>query len=129
MTGIDKHLELADFSEDNYRYIVEVPDKNFSRQRNYKVIQGVIEENDRMQTQLNKEVEKNAGNVADILSSFAKYKLDLGGGKQIEQWLGREWMKRIYGDKLLDKMRQMEIIRAKNLSRGNTLYGGNFYLK
>ena len=124
-----KHLSLEDFSSDNYRLRVEVPDSNFSRERNYKVIAGVIAENDKMQRELRDEVKKNAGNVADILTSFAKYKLDLGGGKQLEQWLGRENLNALYSEKLKEKMRMFEIIKAKNLRNGNTLMGGNFYLK
>ena len=123
------HLSLKDFSPDNYRLYVEKPDKNFSRERNYKVIEGVIAENDKMHKKLNDEVKKNAGNVADILTSFAKYKLDIGGDKQLEQWLGRENLNALYSEKLKEKMRMIEIIRAKNLKNGNTLYGGNFYLK
>lgn len=82
-----------------------------------------------MQTKLNEEVKKNAGNIADILTSFAKYKLDIGGGKQLEQWLGRENLNALYSERLKEKMRMFEIIKAQNLRNGNTLYGGNFYLK
>ena len=124
-----KHLSLKDFSPDNYRLYVEVPDANFSRERNYKVINQVLAENDKMQRELREEVEKNAGNIADILTSFAKYKLDIGGGKQLEQWLGRENLNALYSEKLKEKMRMFEIIKAKNLRNGNTLLGGNFYLK
>lgn len=122
-----KHLSLEDFSSDNYRLRLEVPDKDFSRERNYKVINQVLAENDKMQRELKDEVKKNAGNVADILTSFAKYKLDLGGGKQLEQWLGKENMKKIYGEKLLAKIRMIEIIKAKNRAQGNTKFE-NFYL-
>ena len=82
-----------------------------------------------MQVKLQKEVQENAGNVADILASFAKYKLDDGKGKQLEEWLGKENIKRLYGDRLVEKIRMMEIIKAKNLANGNTFYGGNFYLR
>lgn len=122
-----KHLSLEEFSSDNYRLYVDVPDKNFSRERNYKVIAGVIEENDKMQRELKDEVKHNAGNVADILTSFAKYKLDLDGGKQLEEWLGRENLYKLYGDKLVAKLKMIEIIKAKNRKSGNTKYE-NFYL-
>ena len=122
-----KHLTLADISPDNLRYYVEKPDKNFSVKRNYAIINQVIEENDKMQRQLNRKVQENAGNAADILASFAKYKLDIGGGKKLEQWLGKEWMKRIYGERLMDKIRMLEIIKAQNRAKGNTKFE-NFYL-
>ena len=122
------HLELKDFSPDNYHLLVEKPDRNFSPKRNYAVIAGVLAENDKMQRSVHPQVKKNADNVADILSSFAKYKLDLDGGKKIEQWLGKSWMSKIYGEKLIAKIRVMDSIRKMNLAKGNTLLGGNFYL-
>ena len=125
---MNKHLSLEDFSPDNYRLYVEVPDKNFSRERNYNVINYVIAENDKMQGDLRDEVKKNAGNIAEILTSFAKYKLDRGGGKQLEQWLGKENLNALYSEKLKEKIRMIEIIKAKNRKDGNTLMGGNFYL-
>ena len=124
----DKHLTLKDFSDDNYKCYVEKPDKNFSPQRNYSVIKSVLAENDKMQRKLDPRVEKNAGNAADILASFAKYKLDIGGGKQLEEWLGPHWMTKIYSDKLIEKIKMHEAIARINKERGNTLLGGQFYL-
>lgn len=124
---IDGHLELKDISRDNLSAYVEVPDKNFSVKRNYAIINQVLAENDKMQRSIDPRVERNAGNVADILSSFAKYKLDIGGGKQIEEWLGKHWMARIYGEKLIEKIRIRESIQRMNLQRGNTIFNGNFY--
>lgn len=125
----DKHLQLEDFSKDNLPYLIEEPDKNFSPERNYSVIRQIIKENDQVQVKMAQKTAENAGNAADILSSFAKYKLDRDGGKQLEQWLGKHWMTRIYGDKLIEKIRTREAIVQMNLKRGNTMLGGNFYLK
>ena len=126
---LDGHLLLKDIHSSNYRYYVEKPDKNFSVKRNYAVINAVLAENDKMQRTLDPRVIENAGVAADILSSFAKYKLDSSdGAKSLEQWLGREWMKKIYGDKLIEKIRVMESIQKSNLARGNTMFDGKFYL-
>lgn len=122
-----KHLQLKDFSSDNYRLRVEKPDKDFSPRRNYHVISQVLAENDRMQTQVHEDVVKNAGNVADILANFAKYKLDIGGEKQIEEYLGRGWMTKIYGDKLIEKIRNREALQRLNIKKGNDKFK-NYYL-
>ena len=124
----DKHLTLKDFSVDNLKSFVEKPDKNFSPARNYSIIKSVLAENDKMQRRVDPRVEKNAGNVSDILASFAKYKLDIGGGKQLEQWLGKGWMTKVYSDKLIEKIKMMESITRLNRAKGNTMFGGNFYL-
>ncbi len=125
---LDGHLELKDINPENYRHYVKEPDKSFSRARNYAVINAVLAENDKMQRSIDPRVIENAGQTADILSSFAKYKLDLDGGKQIEQWLGKSWMTKIYGEKLIEKIRMRESIARLNRSNGNTLFNGNFYL-
>ena len=122
------NLDLSKVNPDNLRLYVEKPDSNFSPERNFYVIDQVLKENDEMQKKLHDTVKENAGNVADILSSFAKYKLALGGEKKIEGWLGREWMKKIYGDKLLEKIKWAEIIQKQNMHNNNTIMGGNFYL-
>lgn len=125
---IDGHLELKDIDKSNYPYYMETPDKNFSRARNLACIQYVIEEGKRRRNTIDPIVAKNAGNVADIIASFAKYKLDRDGGKKLEQWLGRGWMTRVYGEKLVEKIKMMKEIQEANLKKGNTLFGGNFYI-
>ncbi len=122
------HLELKDVHPVNYPALVEKPDKNFSPKRNYAIIAQVLAENDKMQNRVDPRVVKNAGNVADILASFAKYKLDIGGGKQLEGWLGKQWMTKIYGEKLIEKIRIMDSIKKLNKAKGNTMFGGNFYI-
>ena len=71
-------------------------------------------------------VRDNAGDIADILASFAKYKLIDGKGKQLEQWLGKERLTRIYGERLVEKLRVMDSVKRLNLARGNTIAGGYF---
>lgn len=124
---VDGHLELKDINPDNYRYYIEKPDVNFSRKRNYAIINEVLAENDKMQRSIDPKVIENAGVAADILSSFAKYKLDRDGGKQLEQWLGRENLARYYGDKLMSKIRIMESVAKLNRAKGNTMFNGYFY--
>ena len=120
-----KHLTLFDFSPDNQRLVVE--NKNYSPAKNYAVIDQVLAENDKMQTELDDKVKENAGNVADILTSFAKYKLDRGEEKKFEQWMGKSWMTRIYGDKLIEKIRMREAIQAENKRKGNSKFE-DYYL-
>lgn len=121
------HYQLTDFSKDNYRLYVEKPDPNFSPERNYAVIKGVITDYEQMRYTINPIVVKSAGDRADILASFAKYKLDIGGGKQIEEWLGKERMAEIYGEKLMSKIRIMETVKRLNRAKGNTKFE-SFYL-
>lgn len=126
-----KHLTLKDIDPSNYRYYIEEPDSNFSKERNYKVINQVLDENDRMQKRLHDQVVKNTGNITDILASFAKYKLDLGGEKKIDQYLGPGWQAKLYSEKIVEKIRWAEImykqIQKDNIQKGNTKFK-DYYL-
>lgn len=130
-TILDGHLELKDINPDNYRLLVDKPDPDFSYQKNYATIKKFLADNDKLQdpNYIDPEVEKNAGNIADILASFAKYKLDIGKGKKLEEWLGKYELTKIYGEKLIEKIKVMDSVQRLNQARGNTLYGGQFYLK
>lgn len=119
---IDGHFELKDFSPDNYRLYEHKPDKDFSAKKNYDVINRIIKKTWKMRHSVDEKVIQNASNVADILSSFAKYKLDRDGDKKIEQWLGKAHMNRIYGEKLLEKLRIRESIIKLNRAKGNTKF-------
>jgi hypothetical protein len=121
-------LSLSEIHPDNYRLMVEKPDKDFSPDKNRAVLKQVLAENDKMQAELNDKVKENAGQTAEILSHFAKYKLDIGGGKQLEQYLGKSWMSKIYGEKLIEKIRMIDTIKKQNIAQGNTKFE-NFYLK
>ena len=129
-----KHnFDLASFHPNNRKLLVEKPDRNFSVERNVRVIEAVLAENDKMQRELHEKVKGNAANIADILASFAKYKLDMGGEKQLDQWMGKGWQARVYGEKIVEKIRWAEIMYKQkvqeNLKNGNTIMGGQFYLK
>ncbi len=125
---IDGHVELKDISPDNYRLLSD-PDRDFNRQRNYAVLKKCIEDNRKQRGMVDPKVKASAGNVGDILASWAKYKLDKDGGKKLEQWLGKHWMTKIYGEKLIEKIKMGEALAKLNRSKGNTMFGGNFYLK
>ena len=122
-----KHLKLEDFSRENDRYYVEEPDADFSPEHNYSVIQGTINKYRKMRFGIDRKVVQNSSNVADIISSFAKYKLDKGGGKQLEDWLGRETLATIYGDRLMARIKDLEAIERLNIKKGNTKFK-DYYL-
>jgi len=124
----DKHYQLGDFNPINRKAYVEVPDRNFSAARNYQIINETLAETEKFENRLSEKTEKAAGNIADVLASYGCYRLGGGGTKTIDQYLGNELMKKLYGDKLVDKLGRIEEMRQKNLRNGNTLYGGYSYM-
>ncbi len=80
-----------------------------------------------MQNVLSPKTIKEAGDRADILASYGVYRFSRGT-KKIEEYLGKQWMSKIYGEQLIEKIRVMDSIRRLNKSRGNTKFE-NFYMK
>jgi hypothetical protein len=116
-----KHLTLNDINPVDYKYI-EKPDKNFSPERNYRIVQETIVKAEKMQAQLGKiRNNKDAQERIDVLSSYARYRMNKGD-KKLDKYMGKEWMKRIYGEKLLEKIRVMDSVTKLNRARGNTKY-------
>jgi hypothetical protein len=122
------HLQLADFNPVNRQRYVEKPDRNFSAQRNYQIIQETINDNEKWQLAADRKLERKVGNTADMLASYGMYRLGRGGTKKVEDYLGKDLMAKIYGEKLMSKLRVMDSIRKLNLQQGNTLNGGYTYM-
>ena len=105
-----KHLTITDFSPENWHLYEIEPDPDFSPEHNYAVMQDIIDEAKKLRVGLSDKVVRSSEDRADMLSSFAKYKLDDGGGKQIEEFLGKARMKEIYGAKLFEKIKRLESV-------------------
>lgn len=122
-----KHFELKDFHRDNWRLYEKNPDKNFSPERNYAIINDTIKEYESMRYGVDPKVQRAAGNVSDIMACYGVYRLGSGGTKKFEDYMGRDWMNKIYGERLMDKIKAMKSYEKLQKSRGNTKYK-DFYL-
>lgn len=123
-----EHLQLEDFHPNNRRILLERQDPNFSAQRNYAIIQETIDDYEKMQVRADAKLAEKAGIAADMLAGYAQHRLVGSGTKSMEDYLGKDLIKRVYGEKLMSKIKVMDSIRRLNQSKGNNLYGGNFYL-
>lgn len=120
-----KHFQLTDFSSDNYHLLNELPDKDFSPQKNYAVINGTIEKYRKLRFGINPKVTKAAGDRADILASYGIYRFNKGT-KSFDEYMGKGWEKKVYSEKLLEKIKMIDSIRRLNLARGNTKFGDHY---
>ena len=123
----NKHFGLDDMSTDNYRYYQRDPSKTFHPEKNYQLMQETIKEYEEMRYGTSPELVEKSGEVADILAGFAKFKLDRGQSGDVEKYLGKENLYRIYGDKLASKMKVMDSIKKLNQKKGNTKFE-DYYL-
>lgn len=103
-----QNINITDFNPDNWHLYVEKPDPDFSPEHNRAVIQETLDEAEKRRKGVSDKTKQASENIGDILASFAKYKFDLGGGKKIEDYLGKKRMAEIYGEKLLEKLRLIE---------------------
>ena len=75
---------------------------------------------------VNPKVTKAAEDRADILASYGVYRFNVGT-KSFDEYMGKGWEKKIYSEKLLQKIKIMDSIRKLNRNRGNTKYE-DYYL-
>ncbi len=116
-----KHLTLNDVKPEDYRFIAK-PDAHFSPERNYAVLKKVIADNDKLHYAMNPKVHRASQDRADMIASYGTYRLGRGGTKKLEDYMGRDRMKQIYGEKIFEKMRVLESVERLNLAKGNTKF-------
>lgn len=117
-----KHLTLKDVLPEDYRWIMGTPDPGFSPERNYAVLRKVIAENDKLQYAIDPKVHKASEDRADMIASYGTYRLGGGGTKKLEEYMGQDRMKQIYGERIFEKMRILESVERLNIAKGNTKF-------
>lgn len=123
----NKHFGLNDMNPDNFRYYVKDPKKSFNPKKNYQLIKDTVKEYEEMRYGTSPELIEKSGEVADVLAGFAKFKLENGKSGTIEQYLGKTTLAKIWGDKLMSKVKTFESIKRLNKARGNTKFE-DYYL-
>ncbi len=121
----DGHYQLLDFHKDNYHLLNEKPDPNFSAKRNYAVINKTIQDYRKMRFGINPKVTKAAEDRADILASYGIYRFNVGT-KSFDEYMGKGWEKKVYSEKLLEKIKIMDSIRRLNKAKGNSKFGDHY---
>lgn len=92
------------------KYFVQKPDPSFSPQRNAAIIQEVHDDTRKYFASLNKKFQDGFDERIDVLATFADYKFNRGGGKNFEQYAGRELRRRLVGERLLEKVRVLSTV-------------------
>ncbi len=114
-------METKDLNPKDYKYVLSKPDPNFSPKRNQMVIDEVIRSGEMYDKALRVAQRKDTEDRIDILSSYARHSLG-SGTKKLEDFVGREWMKKIYGEKIIQKLRIAESVKRLNIQKGNTKF-------
>lgn len=100
----------------DYRYIVDVPNPEFSPERNKAIIAETIKDAESYQRMLLEADSNEMGHKIDILASYGTYRFNKGT-KKLKDYLGPEQYKAVIGEKILSKLR---IAEATNRMNGNT---------
>lgn len=100
------------------KYFVQKPDKNFSPQRNHAVILESIRKTEKFFKELN-EINRDAlGERLDVLNSYGRYRLNKGE-KGFDDWAGKELMRELLGEAVLEKVKMLTSIQNMNRQNGN----------
>ena len=83
----------------------------FNYERNQKIIDGTIKKYKAMQDKKVKIFKEGLAERNDAIISWVKSLQ--GSNKPIDQYLGREWMARLAGEKILKKINKLREIREK----------------
>lgn len=121
-----KHLTTNQVDPMDFRFIDRKPDVGFNPEKNYAVIREVVADGLKFHELMKHSYQKETEDRIDILSTYARHALG-GGEKKLEDFVGKEWMKKIYGEKILEKLRVAESVKRMNRANGNTKFE-NYYL-
>lgn len=117
-----KRVHIKDFTPEQIYGSGLKPDRNFSYEHNIRVLEETSRENYKRHFDLSEKIKKAAGDISDILAHYAKYTLDKGGGKKIDDYLGRELAKKLFGDRLNAKLSLEERIKAEARKQGSKTF-------
>lgn len=115
-------LSISDIAPEDYKYIVDKPDRDFSPEKNRETIKKVIKDTEKFFNSLDSTLQKDKDNRIDVLSSYAMYTFSKSGHKTLDQYLGKQKMAELYGERIIEKLRILESIQQMNRENGNTDY-------
>ncbi len=121
-------LTAADLDESDLKYLVDEPEPGFSPQRNAANIKKAIDSGIKVEMDLRRAGLKDMQYRIDVLSSFARNSIGKGHSKSLAEYVGKAEMAKIYGEKILEKVRIMDSVERLNKAQGNTMLGGKFFL-
>ncbi len=114
--------------KDDYKYLLSTPEEGFSPERNQEAISKAINSGIKIEIELRKANQKEIEYRSDVLTSYAMHQANTNSSQRFEKYMGREHMKKIYGEQLIQKIKIMESVQRLNKANGNTMLGGAFYL-
>lgn len=97
-------MRTQDVPVQDYHLIVEKPDSSFSPQRNKALVEETLRETDTFFQSLHEARDKEWELRKDVLMSYGDYRLNRGGTKRFEEYVGRDLRRTLIGEQLLSKV-------------------------
>jgi len=85
-------------------------DPNFNEKRNREIIEGTIKKNDALRRKHQREFKQKMGERIDMVASYLKSR-GVDGGKPIEKYLGKRWMARLRGERIIKQLQDALVVR------------------
>lgn len=104
-------------AKEDYKYFVEKPDPSFSPERNQKIFDETVRSATEYHNKIGRKISETLGIRTDIMAYYGDYVFNRGGSKTIDQYLGRNLVREMIGEKILEKVRAIET--DNKLERGS----------
>jgi hypothetical protein len=88
------------------KFYVATPDKDFSPEHNKFVIEQTIKKHEAKVAAARKERDEGIGERSHMIASYFKSRT-VESGKPIDQYLGKQWMTKLNGERILNDIRML----------------------
>ena len=92
--------------EENKQFFLEVPEPGFSPARNKYIVENSIRKHKARKKKIEKEFMEGMGLRADAITSFFAYVNDKGGSKSFEEYVGKNTLLEMQGQRWLEKKKE-----------------------
>ena len=95
----------------DWKFMKPDADPDFSVERNKRVVAETIKKNEKEHLLRRKKFLDEAGDKADVITTWVKSLK--GGEKPIDAYIGKQWMIKLAGEKILYKIKKLRELRNK----------------
>lgn len=121
MSDIKFVKKIEDVLPEDYRFIQDKPDPNFSPARNIAIVKETIKETEKFFADLHK-IDPEMQNRIDIVSSYGVRRLSGQTQKSFRDYVGKELFNQLIGEKIMAKVRIADTVAKLNKANGNNRF-------
>lgn len=118
------NMDTSILSPEDYKYVIDKPDRNFSPKRNKAIIDQTIRQAEKFFKKTATVINESTMNKIDVVSTYGTYRFNRGT-KSFRDYVGKKLYSELVGEKILQRVRVMDSV---NKLSGNTKYKNHILL-